>query len=504
MIAYTRILAVILLSLAVAGCGDELIDSKARIQLLWGCSPDYSAATSGVTSYCLTVLSDPMEHRPTDGCAGTIEGLRIKIKASPNPMYVKIEGIDQVGTTIIQGISPPVVLDPESDVTVPVPMAPSVASKTGRALLLWGNASGCEPLPFPSVYSTATAFPSGHVLMVGTDVVEMSVDDTRAAYLLDTVAQSSRVLSTVGASTLYRAHHIAALLDDGRVLLAGGETANTGFFPQDLHVFSASPALMRPYDRAQDYTAAGNFNRIGSVELAYPRPRTRGGVFFGDQVLIFSDGDRPEMFFGDTNTRTMLGGGYAQAFPNTGISPGLAVFPDRSRALLLGGESNHAGRLVVSDGNPNVTFVSFPGATFGVRRKPIGIALDNTRAVFLGGAESATDTPILLVDGQAGTVTAIPAPPTFPIDGFTADLLPDGSILVCGGRSPNPQFLPGRTFILKPNQGSLSIIDGPSLSVERIDHRSVRLPDRRILLIGGITFSGDYHAAALSAEVLAF
>ncbi|NMB73595.1 MAG: hypothetical protein GYA21_00535, partial [Myxococcales bacterium] len=445
-----------------AGCGEDLVDSKARIQLLWGCIPSFSAATANVVSYCLTILDNPQQNRPTDGCASTLEGLRIKVKAATSPVHVKIEGIDQGGNTLVQGISPPVVLDPERETNVPVPMAPTVADKSSMALLVWGD-SGCELLPFPVSNHTATVFPSGHVLVVGTDQID--VDSTQTAFLLDSVARSAHPLSTVGADTLYRSQHYAGLFDDGRVLLAGGHTTAIGFFPEDIYTFQGIPALMRAYDRTQDYSSVSQFNRISGVELAYPRPIALGEVFFGDQALIYSEGDRPEMFFGDTNTRAMLGGGVSQAFPATGSAPGLAVFPDRIRAVLLGGANNHAGVLRVSEGNPNVSFVAFSsGTTFGMRKAPVGVALDNERALFFGGTVNDADTPILLADTRSGTVTPVPAPAGFPTEGFTADLLADGSVLVAGGFSPRVGFVAGKTFIVKPVQGGdFSILEGPSL-----------------------------------------
>ncbi len=488
-----------------AGCGEDLVDSKARIQLLWGCAPSFSDATANVVSYCLTILENPQQNRPTDGCAGTLDGLRIKVKAAAAPVYVKIEGIDQGGNTLLQGVSPPVVLDPERETNVPVPMAPAVANRTGRALLVWGTGSECDALPFPAANHTATVFPSGHVLVVGTD--QFGLDDKQAAFLLDSVALSAQPLSTVGATTLYRSRHLAGLFDDGRVLLAGGQTTAIGFFPQDIHVFQGSPALMRPYDRAQDYVSGSGFNRISGVELAYPRPVALGQVFFGDQALIYSDGDRPEMFFGDTNTRAMLGGGVSQAFPATGTAPGLAMFSDRIRAVLLGGANNHAGLMRVSEGNPNVNFVAFSaGATFGMRKAPVGVALDNDRALFFGGTVNNTDTPILLADTRSGTVTPVSAPAGFPTENFTADRLLDGSVLVCGGFSPRPGFVPGKTFIVKPEQGGgITVSEGPSLNMPRVGHTSSVLPDRRILLVGGHSATGaDDGAVASSAEVIAF
>lgn len=486
------------------GCGEDLVDSQARIRLLWGCLPSFSAASANVVSYCLTILENPKQNRPTDGCAGTLDGLRIKVKAAADPVYIKIEGIDQSGNTLLQGISIPVVLNPERETIVPVPMAPTVANRSVGALLVWGD-SGCEPLPFPVANHTATVFPSGQVLVVGTD--ETGLNDSDIAFLLSTIVPSI-AMSSVQGTTLYRSRHFAGLLDDGRVLLAGGQTTAIGSFPQDLYVFQGNPALMRPFDMAVDYGSPFIFNPISGVELAYPRPMALGQVFLGDQALIYSDGDRPEMFFGDSNTRAMVGGGVSQAFPATGTAPGLAVFSDGVRAALLGGANNHAGLLRATDGNPNVNFVAFAsGSSFGMRKRPVGVAIDGTRALFFGGTVNDSDSPILLADTQAGTVTSVPAPAGFPTEGFTADLLLDGSVLIAGGSSSRPGFVPGKTFIVKPVQGGgFSVMEGPSLKMPRTQHTSSRLPDRRIMLIGGHTASASENdlRVATSAEVLAF
>lgn len=81
-------------------------------------------------------------------------------------------------------------------------------------------------------------------------------------------------------------------------------------------------------------------------------------------------------------------------------------------------------------------------------------------------------------------------------DAHTATLLPDGRVLVTGGRNPSwPSYALDSVEIFDPATGTWSL--GPPMSVPRAMHTATSLADGRVLVTGGIRDqSGAGHASA--------
>jgi N-acetylneuraminic acid mutarotase len=88
----------------------------------------------------------------------------------------------------------------------------------------------------------------------------------------------------------------------------------------------------------------------------------------------------------------------------------------------------------------------------------------------------------------------LPVPRAF----HTATLLPDGRVLIAGGRSngtPGYDLYLSSTVIYDPETGIWS--DGPELAAARMRHSATLLPDGRVLVVGG--YAANWLA---SSEVL--
>jgi hypothetical protein len=108
----------------------------------------------------------------------------------------------------------------------------------------------------------------------------------------------------------------------------------------------------------------------------------------------------------------------------------------------------------------------------------------------------------------------------FPTAGYTATPIPNplgtavGKVFVAGGNSTPP----GSTFYLIPNNsnpstcaapGNFTIYNGPLMRMPRTGHTASLLPDGRLILVGGRSANpsataADHISVASSAEVIAF
>ncbi|MFK7845513.1 MAG: hypothetical protein AB8G77_09435 [Rhodothermales bacterium] len=95
---------------------------------------------------------------------------------------------------------------------------------------------------------------------------------------------------------------------------------------------------------------------------------------------------------------------------------------------------------------------------------------------------------------------ALPAP--WRLGGHTATLLEDGSVLAAGGAPGASQSAVQRAFILRPNDEEFSAL-ASNLNAPRFGHSANLLPDGRVLILGGSVTAAATNAAQLvqSAEI---
>jgi len=315
--------------------------------------------------------------------------------------------------------------------------------------------------------------------------------------------------------SLHRAYHGAVLLDDGRVIVLGGEN-HRGEAPREIVVVSGPAALM------DDYSFSG-FDPNAPPKMSFDvldgrlmnsRAVHDAAVFFGGQIIINDGGTDAEMFLGteDASGFILTSGMMNNPFPVSNQYIVTTVVPlDEGRAVLLGGQANHNGLLAVQRDAREVEFSPY-NLPVVRRNKPLGVRLHDGRVIFLGGKESVVDpeSPVVLLDPGVPSLTEIFVDTrTFPQRDFTATLLEDGRVFVAGGASSDVNFQPGSTFTIEQDQGDPNrwfSIPGPELLLPRSNHTASLLPDGRLLVVGGLSARADVtdEEVATSAEIIAF
>jgi hypothetical protein len=267
----------------------------------------------------------------------------------------------------------------------------------------------------------------------------------REAQLYDSA--TGRFTAT-GSMATGRNFQTASRLDDGRVLIAGGYSVQLGTL-----------ASAERYD-----PATGAFTASGST-LTVPR----------------------ELF-----TATRL--------------------PD-GRVLLVGGFNTHSGRTLVSAeyyDPKSDQFARAPGLMDVSRFGHDALWVPALKKVLIvGGKQHDVNTGrkwkaldgAELFDPETGRFTTLP-PMRHKRDRPTLSLLPDGRVLIAGGKDDESTEKPREAEIFDPARvgGSESpFLPAASLKRDRFAHQAVTLRDGRVLLLGG--WSDSLQATTAAAEI---
>jgi hypothetical protein len=317
----------------------------------------------------------------------------------------------------------------------------------------------------PRAVQTETALLDGTVLVAGgcTNAgCELGSPDSDTAEIYDPATNRFTRVGRLGGS---RDDHVAVLLRDGRVLLAGG--------------WGSSPA--GPLDTTELYDPrARSFSpgpKLGVARAGIAAARLRDG-----RVLLaggFTDAKPTtaytELFDPVTNTMTPVG---RMAAPRGGQSA--TLLPD-GRVLVAGGLSR--GRAVASAElfNPATGRFTRTGRMLVPRYKTAGITLRNGKALIIGGAADIDGTQLFasteLYDPKTGRFTSGPLMnlARYKLTGSTVRL-PSGDVLVAGGALQTELYDAKRkVFRLVPGK----------LDHTRLFLTAAALPGGRVLLVGG-------------------
>jgi hypothetical protein len=270
-----------------------------------------------------------------------------------------------------------------------------------------------------------------------------------------------------------RAAHIQVLLDDGTVLIAGGESFDFPFTPLQ--------SAERWDYRAGKSTIAASLNFARSfaeaIKLADGRVLVTGGQSLDEGSFIFRDD--AEVYDPTLNTWTVLSG-----MSSRGLSGHGAWELSDGRVLLLGGSRStpSAELLDVSSGLFTPT-TSFPPSAhlFGATAR-----LADGRPIYVGGVDTKSTT---LFDEQFGflsTHNSQIAERAF----STATALPDGRVLIIGGTdfSKTPSLLHTTIDMYAPEGLTGRIFRVPNLTLPKpTSHHTAALDSRGDLwLVGGL------------------
>jgi hypothetical protein len=286
-----------------------------------------------------------------------------------------------------------------------------------------GSITVVGPMAHQRSFNTATLLEDGRVLLTGGDVGDSG--PTASAELFDPVTGTFREIDPLNHARLY---HAATLLEDGRVLITGG--------------YAGDVTTAEVFD-----PASGSFEVVGDLVhgrvdhsatlLADGRVLLAGGSAIDEDGLI-SDRALASAELFDPRT-----GQFAETGPlATERSQHTAVLLEDGRVLVAGGYN--------ADGSPATTELFDPGT-----------------GTFVRGADA------LDRIGEA-----------------TAARLPDGQVLVLGEGGPPELFDPSSVGPVAPKPtprpdlaGRVTPIDGPA--VERYAHTATHLADGRVLVVGG-------------------
>jgi hypothetical protein len=351
---------------------------------------------------------------------------------------------------------------PTGNMTTPRSWHTATLLTNGKVLVTGGNAgfgtgfAGAElydpstgtftatgDMTTPRFYHTATQLPDGKVLIAGGETCNSS--DRCLLASAELYDPSTGIFTAAGNMTAPRWGYTATLLNNGKVLIAGGYDSRQG-----------NPDPLTEHTSAELYDpATGNFTRTG--EMTTFRAFHTATLLPNGKVLIVGSGwwygtvPGPEIYDPDVGTFHPVGGTIPSGRP--GVPQNTAsltvLMNGKILALLEDGE----------DGDPDGAAVIY---------------------------DLATET--LTATGET-TVYA-----------YTATLLPEGAVLVAG----YPNLLPGPSSSADLyDPGTSTFFRAGDMVTPRYGHTASLLPDGTVLMSGGFPFSASGTGAGPVATAIA-
>jgi Galactose oxidase, central domain len=263
----------------------------------------------------------------------------------------------------------------------------------------------------------------------------------------------------------------SALLQDGTILVTGGESASVTLATAEFFnagAFSVAPAM--------------NVARSGhaAVTLLDGRVLVTGGKTTGGGVT-----NAAEIYAPALNSWIVIA---SMADARSGHTA--TVLKD-GLVLLAGGEGSAGALSTLEVFDPVEGTFTFAGAMSSARKEHAAALLDDGRALIAGGSDGANAlASTQIYDPETGAVAPGPAMST-PRAGLSATTLLDGKVLIAGGNSGTVDLATAEIF--DPATGNVSTI-GSSLVAARRDHSAFLLPNNNHVLIVGGTSGGTASA----------
>jgi N-acetylneuraminic acid mutarotase len=281
-----------------------------------------------------------------------------------------------------------------------------------------------------------------------------------------------------------RAGHTATLLPDGKVLVTGGFSFDPSFAPLN------SAELYDPATEA--WSSTGNLSSARGNHTATLLPNGKVLVAGGADNTCCSAFNSAELYDPATGTWSSTGN------LNTTRTEHTATLLSNGKVLVAGGlnfdsDYNSSGLNSAELYDPVTGTWSSTGNLNDARGDHTATLLPNGKVLVVGGGPSA-DSPLIsaeLYDPVTGTWGSLASLNTARL-AHTATLLPNGKVLVAGGRN----------YDVNPDGGVLNSAElydwvtdtwrsTASLNTARLAHRATLLPNGKVLVVGGRNFSFD-------------
>ncbi|HEX2571609.1 MAG TPA: kelch repeat-containing protein [Polyangia bacterium] len=329
---------------------------------------------------------------------------------------------------------------------------------------------------------TATLLNNGNVLIAGgTD--SPYTDFARPAQARADLYDPARgLVVATGSMNAARVLHTATLLNDGRVLVTGGEQtgsdslASAETYNPGTGIFSTTGSMASPR-QAHTATRLGN----GRVLIV--------GGYNGNNGQVLASA---ELFDPATGTFSATGS------LNVGRQLHTATMLADGRVLILGG-SNGIPLASVEIYDPATGTFSVAGNLVTARILHRATRLNDGRVLVTGGSNSTRTGADSLVSAEiydpATGTSALTANMLAGRQAHTATVLSDGRVVLAGG-SDFFQSLSALASVEIFNPSTGTFTAGPALAIARERHSATLLNDGRVFIVGG-----HNSANALMAEV---
>jgi hypothetical protein len=292
--------------------------------------------------------------------------------------------------------------------------------------------------------------------------------------------------------TTPRQNHSAALLADGKVLVAGGLVNNN-------LVATATAEIYDP--------ATGTFS-LAANSMPDARSDFTATILPGGKVLVAAGAVRSTSTFlttaalYDPTTRSFSATGSLR----TGRAAAVAVLLQGGKVLVAGGGAGGSGSSVTYLASAEI----YDGATglfTATGPMPVARLANTATALQVSGSPPAASGAILVAGGatpfalatadlydQAGGTFAATGSMTEPRSFQTASLLPDGRVLVAGGSSGTSILSTSELY--DPVLGDFAP-SGHDMIAPRYRQTATELQDGRVLLVGGRNANGVLSTAEI-------
>ena len=345
--------------------------------------------------------------------------------------------------------------------------------------------------PLPRVGGTAITFSDGSGLLIGGHAPEDPNDPLEQVERFDPNTGEYETLHEIAS----RVGSVAALLGDQadtRVVVIGGSDAVTGAAVPFVEVIDADTATDRQYSMFDDT----QMTRVGmtATSLTDGRVISIGGLApnttkpSSDVIEVSSTSGTPVV----RKLRATL------KFPRYGQTA-TRLDDDIGSPVLVAGGIDELGAPV---GQAELfkplseNFSDFVANLNIPRHHHQAVRLPDGSVLIIGGLD-ATGKPILtmeLFSLDGGFQKVMPdLPDNAGILDFTATTLPDGRVLLTGGRTKDG-LVTSNAFIarLDPFDGTVDVVPTDRLSVPRAGHQATLLCDGTVLIAGGTALQTEY------------